>query len=238
LILFLPKSHFSVLRVLRVFVVQSSFFLERFAAKRERNGVTASGGEFRVPFRAVGAESFRPESDLVARLARGDLAALGEAYDAHHAHVRAFACRLLGDESAAEDLLQETFIALPRAIHRFRGESSLRTFVVAIAVNRARHHLRGAMRRRAAHARFEADPPPSTPSPEDDARRRQLAATLTRALDALPIDQRVAVVLCEIEERTSAEAAQIVGVPEGTIRTRAFHGKRKLREALAEEGLR
>ena len=94
------------------------------------------------------------------------------------------------------------------------------------------------MRRRAAVGRFESEPPPSSPNPEDEVRRGQLAAALTRALDALPLEQRVAVVLCAVEERTSAEAAQIVGVPEGTIRTRAFHAKRKLREVLNNEGRR
>jgi len=179
-----------------------------------------------------------PDSRLVARLQRGELAALGEAYDAHHAHVRGFARRLLGDESAAEDMVQETFLTLPRAVARYRGHSSLRTFLVSIALNHARHHLRSAMRRRAAHGLFETEPPPSSPNPEDQARRGQLAAALTRALDALPLEQRIAVVLCDVEERTSAEAAEIVGVPEGTIRTRTFHAKRKLREALSREGVR
>jgi RNA polymerase sigma-70 factor, ECF subfamily len=67
--------------------------------------------------------------------------------------------------------------------------------------------------------------------------RAKLAARLTRALDALPLDQRAAIILCEVEERTSAEAAAIVGAPEGTIRTRVFHGKRKLRELLEGEGV-
>jgi RNA polymerase sigma-70 factor (ECF subfamily) len=203
--------------------------------------VTARPAEFRVPFAFVGAKPYdlpATEAGLVARLRRGELTALGEAYDAHHAHVRAFAQRLLGDDTAAEDLLQDTFLALPRAIGGFRGESALRTFLVAIAVNHARHHLRSAIRRRGAHERLESEPPPSSPNPEEQVRRRQLAAALSRALDALPLEQRVAVVLCDVEERTSAEAAQIVGVPEGTIRTRIFHGKRKLREALTEQGVR
>jgi RNA polymerase sigma-70 factor (ECF subfamily) len=212
--------------------------------------VTAARAEFRVPFpfverdvdqavfpqqaHDVGVE----ERTLAARLRRGELAALGEAYDAHHTHVRAFARRLLGDAAAAEDLVQETFLVLPHAVGSFRGDSTLRTFLVSIAVNHARHHLRSAMRRRAAHTRLKTEPPPCSPNPEDQARRAELAATLTRALDALPLEQRVAVVLCDVEERTSAEAAKIVGVPEGTIRTRAFHAKRRLREALAEEGFR
>lgn len=56
------------------------------------------------------------------------------------------------------------------------------------------------------------------------------------ALDRLPLDQRVAIVLSEIEERTSAEIATIVGAPEGTVRTRIFHAKRKLREILRTTG--
>jgi RNA polymerase sigma-70 factor (ECF subfamily) len=172
------------------------------------------------------------QPDAVARLRRGDISALGAIYDEHHEHVRAFARRLLGDASAAEDLVQETFIALPDAIRGFRGEASLRTFVIGVAANHARHHVRAAARRRAAHVRSEADdrPPPSTP--EDRADRKKLASALTEALDALPFDQRVAIVLCEVEERTSAEAARIAGAPETTIRTRVFHAKKKLREAL------
>jgi RNA polymerase sigma-70 factor (ECF subfamily) len=175
-------------------------------------------------------------------LRRRESAALGEAYDAHHTHVRAFARRLLGDDAAAEDLVQETFVSLPAAAARFRGDATLRTLLISMAVNHCRHHLRGAMRRRAAQVRMGSEPPPSSPAwsrdPEATLRRAELAAALTRALDALPLEQRVAIVLCEVEERTTAEAARVVGVPEGTIRTRIFHGKRKLREWLAQEGIR
>jgi RNA polymerase sigma-70 factor (ECF subfamily) len=180
------------------------------------------------------------ESRLVERLRAGDAAALGEAYDAHHLHVRAFARRLTGDESAAEDLVQEAFLELPRAARRFRGDASLRTFLVSIAVNCARHHVRAAARRRAAMARLgretEQRPPPA--APDDDVARAQLAATLVRALDELPLKQRVVVVLLLVEERTSAEAAAILGVPEATIRTRLFHARRKLEALLRAEGLR
>jgi RNA polymerase sigma-70 factor (ECF subfamily) len=174
---------------------------------------------------------------LVDRLKANDADALGAAYDAHHVHVRAFAARLLGDASAAEDLVQETFLTLPRAIARFRGESSLRTFLVAIAARHAGHHVRAAARRRAAMVRYRREPvaPPATP--EDDATRERLAAALTRALDALPVDQRIAMVLCEVEGRTSVEVARIVGAPEGTVRTRLMHARRKLAELLQEEGV-
>jgi RNA polymerase sigma-70 factor (ECF subfamily) len=166
------------------------------------------------------------------------LAAVGEAYDQHHEQVRTFARRLLGDDAAAEDLVQETFLAMSRAMPGFRGEAPLRAFLIGIAANQARHHVRAATRRRAAHLRSvdESRPPPSTP--EDRTARRELADALSRALDALPFEQRVAIVLCEVEDRSCAEAASIVGAPEATIRTRIFHGKRKLREELAAMGVR
>jgi RNA polymerase sigma-70 factor (ECF subfamily) len=193
-------------------------------------------GAVGVAFLLVGGARGREEElALVRGLRAGEMAALGEAYDAHHQHVRAFALRMLGDEGAAEDLVQETFLALPRAAARFRGEASLRTFLISIAVNHARHHVRASARRRAAAARFGREPAAGTAgaSPAENVARSELAEALMRALDALPIDQRVAIVLCEIEERTSAEAARIAGAPEGTMRTRVFHAKKKLAEALA-----
>jgi RNA polymerase sigma-70 factor, ECF subfamily len=172
-------------------------------------------------------------SELVSRVARGDTAALTTVYRQHHVAVRAFAQRLVGDIEAAEDLVQDVFVALPSAAARFRGESALRTFLVSIAVNHAKNHVRAAARRRAATARLGREPEPVGPAdPEHVARRRELADRLMLALDALPLDQRVAIVLSEVEERTSGEIASIVGVPEGTVRTRVFHAKKKLRELL------
>jgi DNA-directed RNA polymerase specialized sigma24 family protein len=109
---------------------------------------------FAVRFAVVGADAEADDDSLVTRLRAGHLSALGEAYDAHHTHVRAFARRLLGDESAAEDLVQETFLTLPKAIGRFRGESSLRTLLVSIAVRHVSHHVRAAARRRLTMARL------------------------------------------------------------------------------------
>lgn len=174
----------------------------------------------------------------MARLREGDGAALADAYDAHAAAVLAFARRLVGDPGAAEDLLHEVFVTLPKAIRGFEGNSSLRTFLIAIAVNHARHHVRAASRRRAALDRFAREPEASLATPEQDALRVDLARVLSHALDCLPIEQRVAFVLCEVEERTSREAAEITGVPEGTVRTRVFHAKRKLREELERRGIR
>jgi len=174
---------------------------------------------------------------LVVRLQRAEVEAMTLVYRQHHVAVRAFAQRLVGDIEAAEDLVQDVFMALPSAIGRFRGDCALRTFLVSIAVNQAKNHVRSAARRRAALARMAREPEPTSLDPHRDIERRQLGDRLMHALDELPLEQRVAVVLSEIEDRTSAEIATIVGAPEGTVRTRIFHAKRKLRELLqAQEG--
>ncbi len=182
------------------------------------------------------------ETRLRERLCRGEISAVGDAYDQYHEQVRAFARRLVGDEEVTEDLVQEVFVTLPTAIRSFRGESTLKTFLLSIAVNHSRHHVRGAMRRRRAMQRLAEsrviDETLDTPSdPESLARRKQLALVLQRALDELPLDQRVAFVLCEVEERASSEVATIVGAKEATVRTRLFHARKKLRSYLLEQGV-
>jgi RNA polymerase sigma-70 factor (ECF subfamily) len=172
---------------------------------------------------------------LLGRLQRADASAITLVYRQHHVAVRAFAQRLVGDLEAAEDLVQDVFVALPSAVARFRGECALRTFLVSIAVNHAKNHVRAAARRRAALSRMAREPEPESTTPQRDLERRQLGDRLMLALDELPLEQRVAVVLAEIEDRTSAEIATIVDAPEGTVRTRIFHAKRKLREILGGE---
>jgi RNA polymerase sigma-70 factor (ECF subfamily) len=134
-----------------------------------------------------------PSRDSLAdRIATGDVKAVGEAYELHHAAVRAFARRLVGDDAVAEDLVHEVFVTLPRAIRGFRQDSTLRTFLVSIAVNHARHHVRAAARRRKALERLSERPgAASPPTPEEDVIRKRLAVALSRALDELPVDQRV-----------------------------------------------
>jgi len=179
------------------------------------------------------------EDELVARIRAHDVHALASVYDAHHVALRMFARRPVGEATIAEDLVPDTFVALPAAIRRFRGGSALRTFVMGIAVNRARKYIRAACRRRAAYERHAAQPAPAdAPSPDALLERRQLADALHRALDTLPTDQRIAFVLCEIDELTSKVAAGIVGCPEETIRTRLFHARKKLRAHLEAEDIR
>jgi len=181
----------------------------------------------------------RPAADdaLAQAAASGDLDALGKLSDAEHAAVRAFAGRLIA-AAGAEDLVHDTFLTLPKALTRYSGSSSLRTFIMGVAINHARHRVRSRSRFGFALARFAREPERVEQDPEQRSQQKQLAAMLRRALETLSFDHRTAFVLCEVEERTSVEVAEILGVPEGTVRTRLHHAKQKLRAALVKEGAR
>ena len=175
------------------------------------------------------------EAAILERLQRGDLDGLAHAFDRWHQRVRVLARRLLSDAAAAEDVVQEVFAALPHAARRFRGEVGLETFLLAIAVKRARHHQRAAGRRQRALSRLADDQRARPRDPEQETYRRELGWRLAAALDHLSLPHRIAFVLCEIEELTSAQAALIAGVPESTVRTRLYHARRRLRDQLGEE---
>ena len=175
------------------------------------------------------------ERQMTAALGRGDVEALAWAFDRWHARVRVLARRLLSDEAAAQDVVQDTFAALPAAARRFRGDVELETFVLSIAVKRVRSHQRAAIRRRRALGRFREPPPQGPLDPERDSYRRELASQLEAALDSIPLKLRLAFILCEVEGLTAAQAAAVTGIPAATVRTRLFHARRQLRDLLALE---
>jgi RNA polymerase sigma-70 factor (ECF subfamily) len=176
------------------------------------------------------------DARLLADLRAGTLDAAARAYDRWHQRVRVLARRLLGDSASAEDVVQETFVAVAKASRRYRGEpGGLESFLLGIAVKRTRSHQRAAWRRRLAMDRLAVEETGGARTPEQDAYRRELGARLARALERLPHAQRVAFVLCEIEGMTSGQAALVAQVPEPTVRTRLFHARRHLRELLEKE---
>jgi RNA polymerase sigma-70 factor (ECF subfamily) len=171
---------------------------------------------------------------IAAGLRAGRLDALARAFDRWHQRVRVLARRLVSD-AAAEDVVQETFAALPGAIARFRGEVDLEAFLLGIAVKRARRHHRAAARLRRAIERLALEEKRSLRGPDHHAYQRELAQRLATALEQLPPPQREAFVLCEVEEMTSAQAAALAEIPEATVRTRLFHARRRLRDLLDED---
>jgi RNA polymerase sigma-70 factor (ECF subfamily) len=175
------------------------------------------------------------EAAIVDGLRDGRLDALAAAFDRWHVRVRVLARRLLSDPASAEDVVQDVFASLLRAMRGFRGEVDVETFILAIAVKQSRRHQRAAARRRQALDRLAREDRLTRPDPEQATYRRELARRLETALDRLPGAQREAFVLCEVEELSSPRACLIASVPEATMRTRLFYARRRLRELLAGE---
>jgi len=152
------------------------------------------------------------------------------------------AMNMLGDRDEALDLSQEVFLRVFRTIHRFRGQSTLRTWIYRIAVNQARNRHRFWKRRHRAdqvsldqHLADHGDLPSTTAStPDRVLAQKELAAQLQRALDHLPFDQRIAIVLREVDGLSYEEIAYSLGVAVGTVKSRLTRARQALRLELRE----
>jgi len=182
------------------------------------------------------------EAALIERCAQADESACTELVAEHQRMVLQLAMNLLGDRDEALDLSQEVFLCVFRTIHRFRGQSSLRTWIYRIAVNQARNRHRFWRRRHradqvsidehvAAHGEFLSN---RESTPDRMFAQKELASRLQSALDRLPFDQRTAIVLREIDGLSYEEIAFSVGVAVGTVKSRLTRARQMLRADLRE----
>lgn len=180
---------------------------------------------------------------LLARLRAGEAAAYRELVRANAPRLQATARRILRDEHEAQDAVQDAFLAAFRALADFDGASSLGTWLHRIAVNAALQRLR--RRPRAPTCSVEdllpawsddghhATPPRAfAESPESCAARAETRSLVRAAIDRLPDDYRLALVLRDVEEIPVAEAARSLGISEGALKVRAHRARQALRTLL------
>ena len=162
------------------------------------------------------------DSALIDQIRDGSERAFNVLIDRHQQAVRGFLRRLLADPSEADDLAQETFMVAWTRPGSYRGDASVRSWLCAIAWRKARDAQRAWFRRRAREARWAGDVEQiaAAPSPE--------SALVFRALAALPLEQRAAIVLCLIQDFSHAEASTILGAPLGTVKSHLARGKARL----------
>jgi RNA polymerase sigma-70 factor (ECF subfamily) len=171
---------------------------------------------------------------LLARVARGDEAALGELYDRFGRVAYGLAVRVLRDERLAEDAVQEAFLAVWRQAASFRPDrAKARTWVLTFVHRRAVDLVRREERRRAELLEPEAEP--SGGSALEDAELRLRRGAVQRALAELPGEQREPIQLAYYAGLTQSELADRLGLPLGTVKSRMFTGLKRLRELLGEE---
>jgi RNA polymerase sigma-70 factor, ECF subfamily len=178
------------------------------------------------------------------RLAAGHDAALNDLMERHAPRLFQFLYRMLGNEDDANDLAQETFARVFRARGSFRSNEKFSTWLYSIAANLARNQFRW----RSRHPNISLDAPheespeqslastlPSgVAAPSEHALAMERATAIRTAVSRLPEDMRDAIVLCEWEEKTMAEAAAILDTTPKAIESRLYRARQLLRDRLKQ----
>ncbi len=170
------------------------------------------------------------DAELLSRIANGDQDAMTRFYQAHESRVYAFALKRLNDPHACADIVVETMMAVWNGAAAFKGDARVTTWLFGIAHRKVvdMHRRRG---------RHEADELDFDVADESEDHVAALAAAedgehLRRCLEALPEAHREIMHLAFFEDMAYPEIASIVDCPEGTVKTRVFHAKKKLRQCL------
>jgi RNA polymerase sigma-70 factor, ECF subfamily len=183
---------------------------------------------------------------LIARAQQGDAAAFRSLVERHQRRAFAIALGLVRDENDARELVQDAFLRVFKGLENFQGGSSFFTWLYRIITNLSIDLIRKPGRQLVDidESRFESDESTEAEfpllsrvdgsDPADVVRRREIAARLQVALDALPPYHRGVIVMREIEGLSYEEMAQAMDVSKGTIMSRLFHARQKLQKALAD----
>jgi len=179
---------------------------------------------------------------LAARIAARDVRAFEELMRRHNRRMFRVARAILRSDADAEDAVQDAYLSAWRAIGSFRGDARLSTWLTRIVVNEAYARLRKAARAPvvtlgagALEEEQEAAMARQSPSegPDVEAQRTELRHLLERHIDALPEQFRTVFMMRDVEELSVEEVSAALGIPEATVRTRAFRARAQLRAALA-----
>jgi len=182
------------------------------------------------------------EKALIVAAQRGEVHAFNQLVLTYQSMVYNLTCRILGDADAAADASQDTFISAFHAIRKFRG-GSFKAWLLRIATNVCYDQLRYKQRRPTSslealltgpdHLSLFTNP---DERPEDYALRQELGRVIQRGLDTLPPDQRIVLVLSDVQGLSYQEIAEITRSSLGTVKSRLSRGRTKLRDYLLEQG--
>lgn len=168
--------------------------------------------------------------DLIGRYLRGDLGAFDELMRAHQDRVFGICLRMLRDREAALDATQETFLTVFRKADRYREEAAFSTWLYRVTVNTCYDHLRRTKRHQA--DALPAGMDPSDPRAGDPLLAAELRPDVEAAIEQIPQEFRSAIVLVDLQGLAIDQAAEILSVPSGTVKSRVHRGRRLLAEIL------
>ena len=173
---------------------------------------------------------------LIGRIAGGDRLAMQALYARHHVKVFRFVLRLVRNEASAQDLISEVFLDVWRQAARFEGRSAVSTWILAIARFKALSSVR--RRKEAQLDEEEAEGiEDEADTPEVALQKKDTGEVLRQCLAKLSPDHREIIDLVYYHEKSVEEVAEIVDIPENTVKTRMFYARKKLSELLKTAGI-
>jgi RNA polymerase sigma-70 factor, ECF subfamily len=192
-------------------------------------------GTARLKFPVHRADGHHDSCDegLVARVAAGDRLAMKVLYERHHVRVYRFVLRLVNNAAIAEDLTSDVFLDIWKHAGHFEGRSEVSTWILSIA----RHKAISTLRRRANEQlddEITRKIPDSDGDPEAILQKRNEDAVLRQRLTRLSPAHREIIDLVYYHEKSIAEVAEIIGVPQNTVKTRMFYARKRLAALLGK----
>jgi RNA polymerase sigma-70 factor (ECF subfamily) len=182
------------------------------------------------------------EASLIADAQRGKVDAFNELVLTYQSQVYNLAYRIMGDPASAADATQDAFVSAYRSLSRFRG-GSFKSYLLRIVTNRCYDELRRRKRRPATSFEdvdIDEDANPmlidSGENPEEQAERQEMVDVIQTGIETLPPDQRVTLVLSDVQGMSYQEIAEVTEVALGTVKSRLARARSKLRDYLRDNG--
>lgn len=179
------------------------------------------------------------EATLIAAARQGDTQSFDQLVRLYQGAIYNLAYRILGDEEAASDATQDAFLSAYKAIGRYRG-GSFKGWLLRIVTNACYDQLRRKKRQptTSLEAVYLDSAPPwaENEEPEEYALRQELGSIIQRGLATLPPEQRIALVLSDIQGLSYEEIAEVMGTNLGTVKSRLNRGRASLRDHLLAQG--
>jgi RNA polymerase sigma-70 factor (ECF subfamily) len=191
---------------------------------------------------AVAVKLREPDAAVVEAARRHDPDAFEEIVTRYGPRIFRLAQNITRNREDAEEVSQDSFVRAFFHVDSFRGDSRFYTWLARIAINQALMKLRTRRRREFQHiypdtseeVQFCAEVADDTPTPEQQYSQKELQRILASAMEELPLASREVLQLREVEERSTAETARILGLSISAVKSRMLRGRQKLRQALAK----
>jgi len=178
-----------------------------------------------------------PEAKLIAAIAGGNQQAVKSLYALTHVRLYRFLVRLLRNEAVAEEVMNEVYLAVWQNASRYEARSAPMTWILSIAHNKAISTMRKRRELSGLDDAATGEIADEDDTPDVVAQKRDKAGLIRACIDRLGPDHRSVLDLVYYQERSVAEVAEILAIPEATVKTRMFYARKKLSELLKDAGV-